>query len=258
MKNANSQNEAIPGAVSFCGGIGILEYQCVFEERLEKEETTPETGKSFLDLKRDLPVAGSRRVPTYKKLLDERQTVIATTSIGNAKLSAYQNGYAVYEDGMRRTVMPIHKCGDYHYYFQDGVHVCVPENEFENLRWELRLLMEGESRLEHNRKNCALRHEAFALQNNGTDWCPAVMVDFDNQHMLRFLADEEWKCLYLAIKRLSRRQKEVVMLHFYKEMDLDEIAEDWGCDAARIIEILERALIRLRRYFKLNGHNEFF
>ena len=47
------------------------------------------------------------------------------------------------------------------------------------------------------------------------------------------------------------------MLHFYKEMDLDEIAEDWGCDVARIIKILECALIRLRRYFKVEQHNSF-
>lgn len=153
--------------------------------------------------------------------------------------------------------MPIHRYGDYHYYFQDGIHVCIPEKEFENLRWELRFLMEGESRIEHNRKNCALRHEAFSLRNDGTDWCSAIMVDFDDEHILRFLADEEWKRLYIAIKRLSRRQKEVVMLHFYKEMDLDEIAEDWGCDVARIIKILECALIRLRRYIKVEQHNSF-
>lgn len=54
-----------------------------------------------------------------------------------------------YEDGTRRTVMPVHRYGDYHYYFQDGVHVCIPEKEFENLRWELRFLMESESRIEH-------------------------------------------------------------------------------------------------------------
>lgn len=47
------------------------------------------------------------------------------------------------------------------------------------------------------------------------------------------------------------------MLHFYKEMDLDEIAEDWGCDVARIRKILECALIRLRRYFKVEQNNSF-
>ena len=47
------------------------------------------------------------------------------------------------------------------------------------------------------------------------------------------------------------------MLYFYKEMDLDEIAEDWGCDVNRIIKILECALIRLRRYFKLEQNNSF-
>lgn len=47
------------------------------------------------------------------------------------------------------------------------------------------------------------------------------------------------------------------MLHFYKEMDLDEIAEDWGCDVARIRKILECALIRPRRYFKVDQNNLF-
>lgn len=131
---------------------------------------------SFLDLKQSVPTAENRRVPTYKRLLQEKQTIIAATSVGNAKITVYQNGYVIYEDGTQRTVMPIHRYGDYHYYFQDGIHVCISEKEFENLRWELRFLMEGESRIEHNRKNCALRHEAFSLRNDGTDWCSAMTV----------------------------------------------------------------------------------
>lgn len=257
MKKIDLQAEAIQGVISFCDGVWILKYQNEFEERAEQKETTPERSMSFLDLKRSVPTAENRRVPTYKRLLQEKQSIIVATCVGNAKITVYQNGYVIYEDGTRRTVMPVHRYGDYHYYFQDGIHVCIPEKEFENLRWELRFLMEGESRIEHNRKNSALRHEAFSLRNDGTDWCSAIMVDFDDEHILRFLADEEWKRLYIAIKRLSRRQKEVVMLYFYKEMDLDEIAEDWGCDVDRIIKILECALIRLRRYFKLEQNNSF-
>lgn len=158
MKKPDLQTE---GVISFYDGVWILKYQNEFEERAEQKETTPERSMSFLDLKRSIPIAGNRRVPTYKRLLQEKQTIIAATSVGNAKITVYQNGYVIYEDGTRRTVMPIHRYGDYHYYFQDGIHVCIPEKEFENLRWELRFLMEGESRIEHNRKNCALRHEAF-------------------------------------------------------------------------------------------------
>ena len=257
MKKPDLQTVAVQGVVSFCDGVWILEYQNELEERAEQKETKPERSMSFLDLKQSISTAENRRVPTFKKLLQEEQTIIAATSVGNARIAVYQNGYVVYEDGTRRTVMPVHRYGDYHYYFQDGVHVCIPEKEFENLRWELRFLIEGESRIEHNRKNCALRHEVFSLRNDGTDVCSAIMVNFDDEHILHFLADEEWKRLYIAIKRLSRRQKEVVMLHFYKEMDLDEIAEDWGCDVARIRKILECALIRLRRYFKVDQNNSF-
>lgn len=176
MKKIDLQAETIQGVISFCDGVWILKYQNEFEERAEQKETTPERSMSFLDLKRSIPIAENQRVPTYKKLLQEKQTIIAATSVGNAKITVYQNGYVIYEDETRRTVMPIHRYGDYHYYFQDGIHVCIPEKEFENLRWELRFLMEGESRIEHNRKNCALRHEAFSLRNDGTDWCSAIMV----------------------------------------------------------------------------------
>ena len=86
MKKIDLQAEAIQGVISFCDGVWILKYQNEFEERAEQKETTPERSMSFLDLKRSIPIAENRRVPTYKRLLQEKQTIIAAT---NAK-----NGYA--------------------------------------------------------------------------------------------------------------------------------------------------------------------
>ena len=108
MKKIDLQAETIQGVISFCDGVWILKYQNEFEERAEQKETTPERSMSFLDLKRSIPIAENRRVPTYKRLLQEKQTIIAATSVGNAKITVYQNGYVIYEDGMRRTVIKNH------------------------------------------------------------------------------------------------------------------------------------------------------
>ena len=105
MKKPDLQTE---GVISFYDGVWILKYQNEFEERAEQKETTPERSMSFLDLQRSIPIAGNRRVPTYKRLLQEKQTIIAATSVGNAKITVYQNGYVIYEDGMRRTVIKNH------------------------------------------------------------------------------------------------------------------------------------------------------
>ena len=102
MKKPDLQTE---GVISFYDGVWILKYQNEFKERAEQKETTPERSMSFLDLKRSIPIAGNRRVPTYKRLLQEKQTIIAATSVGNAKITVYQSGYVIYEDGTRRTVM---------------------------------------------------------------------------------------------------------------------------------------------------------
>ena len=94
MKKIDLQAEAIQGVISFCDGVWILKYQNEFEERAEQKETTPERSMSFLDLKRSVPTAENRRVPTYKRLLQEKQSIIAATCVENAKITVYQNGYA--------------------------------------------------------------------------------------------------------------------------------------------------------------------
>lgn len=104
MKKTDLQTETVQGVISFCDGVWILKYQNECEEKAEQKETTPERSMSFLDLKQSIPIAGNRRVPTYKRLLQEKQTIIAATSVGNAKITVYQNGYVIYEDGTRRTV----------------------------------------------------------------------------------------------------------------------------------------------------------
>lgn len=103
---------------------------------------------------------------------------VARRTVNGAKLTAYENGYAVYEVDSAHTVMAVERCGDYRYDFTDGTHQIVPAETFEDAEWSLRLLMEGEKRMEHNLSKTAAKFEQVPLECDGSDWSAAVMVDF--------------------------------------------------------------------------------
>ena len=66
-------------------------------------------------------------------------------------IAAYQNGYALYCACGHSTVFPVHTCGAY-LYMSSGVSSYLPEQFFEKEPWYVRLVLEGEDRLEHNQR----------------------------------------------------------------------------------------------------------
>ena len=93
----------------------------------------------------------------------------AQTMVNGAKLTAYENGYAVYEVDGSYTVMAVDRCGDYRYDFTDGTYQVVSAETFEDTEWSVRLLMEGERRMEHNLNKREADAENVALGCDGFD-----------------------------------------------------------------------------------------
>ena len=99
------------------------------------------------ELKGMIDTVVEKKLPTFKTLMEMNPVAVARTSVNGAKLTAYENGYAVYEVDSAHTVMAVECCGDYRYDFTDGTHQIVPAETFEDAEWSLRLLMEGEKRI---------------------------------------------------------------------------------------------------------------
>ena len=95
------------------------------------------------ELKGMIDTVVEKKLPTFKTLMEMNPVAVARTSVNGAKLTAYENGYAVYEVDSAHTVMVVDRCGDYRYDFTDGTHQIVPAETFEDAAWSLRLLMEG-------------------------------------------------------------------------------------------------------------------
>ena len=240
------------GAVAINGGVGVMEIRQPLSQAVESvaqavEALAVNAHISLRELKNCVDKVLEKKIPGYKQLMEMNPVVAARAPVNGATITAYMNGYAVYEADDAHTVLDVNRCGDYRYDFNDGTYEVVPAEVFEEVEWTVRLVMEGERRLENNRSKISRDYEEFALSCDGTDWCDAAMVDFMEAENAEMLADEELRKLYAAMSKLTERQQEVVQLYFYKGLNL---ADELGIARRSVGDCLEGALKKSERIFK--------
>ena len=243
---------AFNGAVAINGGVGVMEIrrpQMAESVVQAAEQVALNAHITLRELKAMIDTVVEKKLPTFKTLMEMNPVAVARTTVNGAKLTAYENGYAVYEVDSARTVMAVDRCGDYRYDFTDGTYQIVPAETFEDAEWSLRLLMEGEKRMEHNLSKTAAKYEDVSLKCDGSDWSAAIMVDFMDEENVEMLADKELQKLYAAMKELTERQIEVVQLYFYKGMTQQEIADELGIRQQSVDRIMKQAVQKLRKNF---------
>lgn len=253
----------MPGAVAINGGVGVMEMRrpqvnmdilpsvddvmnsvaAVAAEIAENAHIT------LRELKNKIDAVTEKKLPKYAQLMAQNPVAVAQTSVNGATLTAYQNGYAVYEMDGAHTVMVVDRCGDYRYDFNDGTYQVVPAEVFEEAEWSLRLIMEGERRMEHTRSVINSNNEEFMLSNDGSDWCEVAMVDFMEAENAEMLADQELRRLYAAMGKLTERQKEIIELYYFKGMTQQEIAEELGIARPVVAKSMKASLNKLKKFF---------
>lgn len=242
------------GAVAIYGGYGAMEIRQPLPQAVESvaqavEDLAVNAHISLRELKNRVAAVVEKKLPKYAQLMEMKPVVAARTMADGATLTAYENGYAVYEQDGAHTVMAIDRCGDYRYDFNDGTYEVVPAEVFEDAEWSVRLVMEGERRMEHTRSVINGNNEELTLSNDGSDWCDAAMVDFMEKENAEILADEELRKLYAAMSKLTERQQDVIQLYFYKGLTQEEIADELGISQVAVHYTLERGLNMLRKLF---------
>lgn len=254
------------GAVAINGGVGVMEMRMsrpqmntadiltsvddVVKTTTEAVEAIAENAHITLrELKNKIAEVTEKKLPGYKQLMEQNPIAVAQANVNGATLTAYQNGYVVYEEAGVRSVMAVERCGDYRYDFTDGTYQVVPAEVFEDAEWSLRLIMEGERRLENNRNKISRDYEECTLSCDGSDWCEAAMVDFMAEDNAEMLADEELRRLYAAMNKLTERQSEVIQLYFYKGMTQQEIADELGISQRAVSYVMSGALKKIKKVF---------
>ena len=192
------------------------------------------------ELKRitDVPGLGAK-LPTAKQLRTS-SLILAQERFGmDSKISVYQSGYVLYQIGKQSTVFLLHSCRDY-LYLADGKTVILPEHFFENREWYLRLVLEGEDRLNRNHEEKE-RNWNVSYSAVSEDW---LAMENRTESMLEHLTKQE--TLTEILGSLSARQKYVIQKYYLQEETQEQISKELGISQQAVSLVISQAIRCIR------------
>lgn len=138
------------GAVAIYGGVGVMEIRQPLPQAVESvaqavEALAVNAHISLRELKNCVDKVLEKKIPGYKQLMEMNPVVAARATVNGATITAYTNGYAVYEADDTHTVLDVNRCGDYRYDFNDGTYVSS-EAINHGVCWDGYKVVEGRSK----------------------------------------------------------------------------------------------------------------
>ena len=182
------------------------------------------------------------KMPTARNLRETGRAVAEKYLKNDTWITAYQNGYALYHACGHNTVFPLHTCGAY-LYVSNGISSYLPELFFEKEPWYVRLVLEGEDRLDRNQRAkeqkrtvsySAISEEWEAISNAEGNPLEDLVHRENRKEMLHCLTE---------------RQREAVSLCFFQQKSRKEAARELGISSPAVSAILLQAARRLRKKY---------
>ena len=195
------------------------------------------------EMKRIVENPGERKnVPTAKRLQDAG-TVVASRRMGtDAEIRVYQCGYAVYQLGKYVTVFPVHACGDY-LYLLCGEICCIGESFFDRQEWYVRLVLEGEDRVNRNRESQE-QEKRISYSAISEDW--KLLMDMGQSTLEQIIVKESVREM---LELLTEKQRTVIIQFFFCRKTQKEIGEELGSVSQQAVSrLISNALQTMRRY----------
>ena len=193
----------------------------------------------------DAPDAGMK-IPTAKELRESGQ-IIASKKLGmGAEIYVYKCGHAIYQICGRSTVFPVHSCRDY-LYLSDGSIVHLTDDFFESEKWYLRLVLEGEDRLNRNQEE---RERSWKVSYSAVseDW--PVMGNLA-ESMIDDLIEQETVAEILQI--LTEKQRTVIQKYYMQGKTQTQISKELGISRLAVRDSIVHAIRKIqKKYFQQN------
>lgn len=205
------------------------------------------------ELLKNIPAAKKvKRVPSVVKLAKEGVPYVMDTIDADTSVTVYDNGYVLYQKDQWVTVFPLHDCTDY-VYKDSNVESFIPFEEFMDQPWQVRVLMEGYDRMDHN---CERRKEgrAVSIDIDNNEEGHIELSDMGAGDALRILVEresekEEKELLHKNLERLTKRQREVLILCVAEGKTHLEVAQLLGISRQAVSENLGKSLRHMRRMY---------
>lgn len=184
------------------------------------------------------------KIPTAKQLREMGGTIVVSKEFGvKYDVTVYANGYILYRRDGKSTVFPFFKCLESYVYasVMEGREETLGFEYFKDKEFYIRMVLEGERRLEHN-ANEAERRKFSAYEDV---FLELQKVGRRQDTFLEKMIRAEW--LEEQLNILTARQREGLELLLFERESKTDIAKRWGVSPASVTDTIRRAVLRLQK-----------
>lgn len=201
---------------------------------------------TFKELKELLDKAPKmERVPSRKELLTTGK-VFVDRPIVNGAIIVFTNGFVLFRADDRCTVFSVHDCEEYVY--SGSVTVVVPASDFDNADWSVRLVLEGEDRIQHSRENCDSDRGNISYSAITEDW--KELAD-DTYDVLEQLLQEERRQQGMRLLKLAtEKQQEAIRAYYEAGENMTKAAKHLGISRQTCDQRVHSGMERIRKKCK--------
>ena len=182
------------------------------------------------------------KVPTAKYLQENGKTVACMRMSMETEIKVYQCGYAVYRIGKYVTVFPIHTCGDYLYPLCEGI-LCIEESFFDDQEWYVRLILEGEDRVRHNRE-LQEQEKSISYSAVSEEW--NLLRNMEQSPLEQLIVKES---IDEIMEVLTERQRWILVQFFFCRKTQKEIAKELGVVPPVISKTISNSIRQIRKKY---------
>ena len=228
-----------------------------------KNQTTQPKGRKvvFMITLRELQgmvgKAGPRmKLPTAKGLMTSGVPVVVKEVFSNdCEIEVYANGYVLYTMSGYRTVFALHGCNEYEYETVDEEQKppVVESDCFLDERWYLRLILEGEDRLEHNHNN-RIGSKQISYSAIAEDWSEmGTKTDVLDEIIKAENPNDGIK----KITSLMTEKQNTVMGKLYVDgMEQSQVAEEFHITQQAVSDMVRKAKKRVQKVYSVRSEFE--
>ncbi len=213
---------------------------------------------TFGELKRLLPSTGTGRVPGITKLR-ETAVVVLHTRTESGVLEVFDNGFYTYMENGHTTVYAVDRCTVLEWYSCTGEKLTSKDANVSELPWTMPLEIAGYNRLEHNGDSRQESKNDYSLNAPASD--NNLLFSVRPEHEIREELESEEKArqkrialVREALKTLTPKQKEILILVHLKNMTQEEVADALCISRRTLREHLDTAEKKFKKVFENTRH----
>ena len=195
------------------------------------------------ELKKIVKVADvEKRIPSVKSL-KEHKVVVKEMINADTTISVYDHGYVLYTAGNQSTVFPLHSCDDYEYVSVTGDNKEFNKEFFDNENWYVLPLLVASDRMITNQIKIGDYHGIISY---------SVVVE-DRKYLIdprRNCLDDmiEKELIKELLQTLTERQKEIIYLYFWEQMNQMDIAKSLGISQQTVAGTIKRSIEIMKKH----------